>query len=320
MFSKIEIQPAHQSHHNDEGGLEGMYHEGEEDSRRFSHAVEHEHRFDGKMPRPCPVGGGNEHGKGAGAENEQCRCGVDAGSEVVAEEGQIEVQIIACPNADAVEQIEQRMLQPSQGGHAVEKALHLLPPFLKGFDPPKEKSREAHGQQKAEGGDEIARGGEARQDGVGRGACGVKKTEKLRELRGKGRHGNDHHQYRIDHAFGHDGAQRFGKRDAGILLQRAAAGHFAHSGNGQTRGIGNENCIRTNAAGGMLTQRPKRQLPAEGTEGERHDAESQRKEHPTPVQMQEAAPDLSPVAAPIHPPKDADAERKGYENFNYADY
>ena len=59
------------------------------------------------------------------------------------------------------------------------------------FDPPKKKSREAHGQQKAEGGDEIARGGEARQDGVGRGACGVKKTEKLRELRGKGRHGTD---------------------------------------------------------------------------------------------------------------------------------
>ena len=95
------------------------------------HAIKHEHRLHGKVPWSGTIGGGHEHGKGAGAKDEQSSHDVDVTGALISKEGKIEMEKIAHPNADAIEQIERKLTQMAQGGNSIKETAHLVFTSLK---------------------------------------------------------------------------------------------------------------------------------------------------------------------------------------------
>ena len=87
-----------------------MNNENEEGGISLSYAVEHEDRLDCKVPGACAVRSGDQHGEGADHEcHEGCQRS-KMGREVEAKEGEVEMQIIAHPDADGIEDEKQRAL------------------------------------------------------------------------------------------------------------------------------------------------------------------------------------------------------------------
>ena len=68
-----------------------MNDEDEERRCRLLHAIEHEDRLDGKVPRAGTIGRGDKHGEGAHHEGHECSQRTKVGGEVEAEESEIEV-------------------------------------------------------------------------------------------------------------------------------------------------------------------------------------------------------------------------------------
>lgn len=58
-----KVGPSHSTEENDEGRLDGVDHEGEEDGGLLGNAIKNEHRLDGKVPRAGTVGCGDEDGE-----------------------------------------------------------------------------------------------------------------------------------------------------------------------------------------------------------------------------------------------------------------
>lgn len=99
---------------------------GEEYCGLFGDAIKDEHRLDSEMPGAGSVGRGNKDGEGADAEDEEAGEGGNIAGEVEGEEGQVEVEIIARPDANAVEEVEGKVVHLAKRHEAVDEALHAV--------------------------------------------------------------------------------------------------------------------------------------------------------------------------------------------------
>ena len=66
-----DAEPTPDAKNNDKQGLDGMHDKGESGGIGIADAIEHHHGDDGKMPRACSVGGGNDDGKGTTHKHDQ---------------------------------------------------------------------------------------------------------------------------------------------------------------------------------------------------------------------------------------------------------
>ena len=183
------------------------------------------------------------------------------------------MQIIARPNADAVEQISPKGTHAAQGGDAGHETNHFFAAATKKRHARHEEREKAERQEGADGGDEIAGGGELLQQPEGRGAGGVEEVQVLRQLQQRGTDGEEYQQDRIDDAFGHHRAEGLRKGGAGIGLERAATCDLADAGHYETGGIGHEDGIGADAQGRMLVEGAQRQTPTQGAKHQGDDTE-----------------------------------------------
>ena len=220
------------------------------------------------------------------------------------------MQIIARPNADAVEQISPKGTHAAQGGDAGHETDHFFAAATKKRHARHEEREKAERQEGAEGGDEIAGGGEVLQQLEGRGAGGVEEVQVLRQLQQRGTDGEEHQQDGVDHAFGHHRAEGLREGGAGIGLECTAARNLANARHYEAGGIGHEDGIGADAQGGMLIEGAQRQPPTQGAKHRGNDTESQREQHPTPMHRGEHLVGGTPIVAAIHPPENADSHSK----------
>ena len=76
------------------------------------------------MPRSGAVGRWHKHGEGADAEDEERLRGIDGRGEVKAEEGRVEMQKIAGPDAERINQIERHVFHAAQRCDARPEVAH----------------------------------------------------------------------------------------------------------------------------------------------------------------------------------------------------
>ena len=92
-----------------------MHDEHEKGCVGLPNAIEHENGLHGEVPGACAVGRRNKHGERSDHErNEGCQR-AETCREVETEEGEVEVQVVAHPNAYGIEDKEQRTLHFTNG-------------------------------------------------------------------------------------------------------------------------------------------------------------------------------------------------------------
>lgn len=309
--SEGEVGPAEGAEEDDEGGLDGVDDEGEEDGGLLGDAIEDEHGLDGEVPGAGSVGGGNEDGKASCAEDEEACHGADVAGGIEGEEGEVEMEVVAYPDADAIEQIEREIADSTEGDESVEEALHAVVDGLENGEASPDEGEEGEGEEAAEDGDPPAGGGEASDDGCGIETGLAEELEEHGELAQESDEGDEEHEGGIDDAFGDDGSEGFCKGNSSVLLQCATAGDLANAGNDEAGGVAEEDAVGTEARGGLFAHREEGHAPTEGTENEGYDAKGEGDGHPQPIDViDDTIEDFVPVCAAIHPPQDANCEGK----------
>ena len=86
------------SQQNHQKGLYSVYDQGKYPCIGCIDSVEHHHRDDGKMPRPCPIGGRNNHCKGAAYKHHQRSQHTEVLGKRKAEEGEVEMNEVTQPD------------------------------------------------------------------------------------------------------------------------------------------------------------------------------------------------------------------------------
>ena len=129
-----------------------MYYKCEKNGRCFSHTIEYEHRLDGEMPGTGTVGCGNEHGKRADAEDEECGKDADVCRKGEGKEGDIEMQEVANPYPYAVEDVEPWAAELAERHHPVPESLQFHPCLLQQAEAEKDVYGKAQADDGAEDG------------------------------------------------------------------------------------------------------------------------------------------------------------------------
>ena len=71
----------------------------------ISHAIEDEHRFDGKVPRPRSIGGWDNDCEVGNDKGYQCTTDAEVGCKVETEEGEVIMQEVHHPDANGEKEI-----------------------------------------------------------------------------------------------------------------------------------------------------------------------------------------------------------------------
>ena len=107
-----------------------MYYQYEIESLRVGHSVENKHCLDGEMPRPCTVGSRHNHRNAAHDKRHQSAGQAQAGCEIEAEEREIIMKKVACPNGNGVENELRHVANFAQRHHTLpypgERFLNLI--------------------------------------------------------------------------------------------------------------------------------------------------------------------------------------------------
>ena len=288
-----------------------MYYKCEKNGRCFSHTIEYEHRLDGEMPGTGTVGCGNEHGKRADAEDEECGKDADVCRKGEGKEGDIEMQEVANPYPYAVEDVEPWAAELAERHHPVPESLQFHPCLLQQAEAEKDVYGKAQADDGAEDGNPPSGGGETACDRMDVETRRTHEDQKLRQLAQKGDDGEEEHEGTVDHTFADDGAQGLRERNTGKPLEHAATCHLTHTGNDEAGGVADVDDIVGGADGGMFSQRLQRHPPAQGAEHQGHDAEEEAQRHPPPVEggatFDEKMLEVRPA---VHPPEDAGHQGK----------
>ena len=124
------MHPAPHAQHNDQQRLHGMHYQRKGGSIGGTHAVEHHHGDDGKVPRARTVGRGDYDGKRAAHKHHQPGQGIEVGGKAETIKREEEVQIVARPDADGVQHEQGQAAHPPQGEdalpHVQGRPLHFL--------------------------------------------------------------------------------------------------------------------------------------------------------------------------------------------------
>ena len=100
-------------------GLDGMNDENKECSLSLSDAIKHQNRLHGKVPRASTIRCGNKYGKSADHKSHERSQRTKSCCKVEAEESQVEMQVIAHPNANGIDDEKQRTLHFSNGKQTI---------------------------------------------------------------------------------------------------------------------------------------------------------------------------------------------------------
>lgn len=310
-----EVGPPYCTEENDEGRLDGVDNEGEENGGLLGNAIKDEHRLDGEMPGACTVRRGDEDGEGADAEDEESGERVDAAREVEGEEGEVEMQVIACPDAYAIKEIEREVVDLAERDESVDKALHTGVDLAEEVETAEQEPQEDDGGHAADDGDPPTRRREAPHEGMDVEARLEEELLEHGQLAEEGDDGDEDHEGGVDDALRNDGTEALGEGDAPVLLEGAAARHFADTGNDEARRVAQEDGVGAEPRGGFLAHRFEGHPPAQGTKGEGHNAEGEAQEHPSPMDVVgDAAEHLAPICPAVHPPQYANCEGKGHKD------
>ena len=122
VITSHQMCPSPCAEENNESRLNGVDDKCKKDGLRLADACgieQDEHSLDGKMPGAGTVGRGHEDSETADAEHKECVKGTDHRHEVEGKKGYVEVEEIACPNEDTVEQVQPKAAYVAQGENAV---------------------------------------------------------------------------------------------------------------------------------------------------------------------------------------------------------
>jgi len=316
-FSFYEVQPypGVYAEHCHEGGLHGVDYQHEEECAVFCHAVEYEHRLYGEMPWSGTVGRRHDDGYAAYHERYEGAPQTERLGVVEAEEREVVVQEIACPDAERqryeqwhvadVAQRDDALPQPAGGvfqalvyrhaaqQHVDERACHYGADYR--YCPSgcrKLSEHDVHARARLR--EEVGEYGQLCHDGKG---------------------GNDEHEQRVDSPLGNNRAECLRKRHAVPALQHSATCKLAYAGHDEADGIRQEYGVDGYAATRLLAHRLQCLLPAPATKQLCRDAEGKRQEHPRPVHaIEKCMPQLGKVEVAVHPVeyRSAESQRQYY--------
>ena len=313
------MQPAPEAEDDDEQRLDAMDKEGKKGGIGRGNAVEHHHGDDGKMPRTGTVGRGDNDGKRACHKHDQTGLKTEVGTERKAVERQVEMEEVAKPHQDGVEQEKGDVAHTAKGHDALPHVEHHATHALEHDEHAGQPYEQHDDAYHAEQGD-VEPGGAEEVDK--RGNLGARLAEEGDEdgkLEQEGDTRNEQDAKGIDQALGDDRAQRLGERHMGVARKDAATRHFAHARDDEARGVGQVDGIDQMGRTRTTTQRLQRLTPAQGTLHMAPHAEKERKGHPIPTDaVAQHDGGLSEVEVAIHPVENEGTQQQGKHHLRHA--
>lgn len=203
---KCQPRPCPYSKQYDEYCLDRVDDEHEIERVALGHAIEDQHRLDGKMPRAGAVGRGDEHGDAADDEGHQRAGHSKTGGEAETEEREVVVEEIADPDACGRRKEQWYVAHVAQRQDALKDAaqrhLHLII-YRQLLQKDVEKQGGGNG---ADGRHGIAGGREAAHDSLHARARAVEEDVEDSELEKQRHSRHGRHDERVDGALGHNRA------------------------------------------------------------------------------------------------------------------
>ncbi len=302
LLHKGQHDPGVDAEQDHEQRLHRVDDQHEIEGRRIGDAIEHEHRLDGEMPGSGAVGRGDDDRYGSYDEADQRAGQSQARRLLEAEEGEVEMEEIARPDRQAIQDEQWDVAHAAERGDAepnpLQRLLHL---FIYGERAEEEVGEDQRGDG-TDGRDDPSHRGETRQYVVD--ACARAREECAEdvELHEEGQSRDDRDDQGVNNALRHHRADSLGKGRAVPFAEHPAARHLAHAGDDEAHGVGEIDGEHADPLARMLADGRERLLPAPAPEGLRQYAEGQGEDHPGPVHLVgQHLPDAAEIKVPVHP-------------------
>ena len=319
LLHKGQRDPGVDAEQDHEQRLHRVDDQHEIERRRVGDAIEHEHRLDGEMPGSGAVGRGDDDRYRSYDEADQRAGQSEVRRLLEAEEGEVEMEEIARPDRQAIQDEQRDVAHAAERGDAepnpLQRLLHL---FIYGERAEEEVGEDQRGDG-TDGRDDPSHRGETRKYVVD--ACARAREECAEdvELHEEGQPRDDRDDQGIDHALRHHRADGLGKGRAVPFAEHAAARHLAHAGDDEAHGVGEIDGEHADPLARMLADGRERLLPAPSPEGLRQYAEGQGEDHPGPVHLVgQHLPDAAEIKVPVHPVEYRATQQQGQRHLHNA--
>ena len=285
--------------------------EDEEGGIGLTYAIKHEDRLDGKVPGAGSVGRGHQHSEAAYDEGYQGCYGTEAGGEVEAEEGEVEVQEVARPNAYAIDHEQQGILHAADAQHASRELRETRLHAAEQLDPNDEPHQHGEHRQSKQQGDPPARLAEGADHRAERHAGTLEEGDEDGYLRQERQQGKQQDEQGVDDSFRDYRADTQAEVRSLVALEHATTQHFAHTRHDEAAGIAQEDGMSASGKPRTLAGWGQHLAPTHGAEHLGCDAKRHAQEHPRPRHLvRQSIHKLLPPYAAVHPPEYADGQRQ----------